>query len=85
MLIEINTLPTEIQQQISKIEQGESVSFSKNGKIFANLNAITNPATTKVSAYDLLMSFDYPEGLADIDLEISDSPIPTKESMEIFD
>lgn len=85
MLIEINTLPIEIQQQINKIEQGESVSFSKNGKVFANLNAITNPAKPKLSAYDLLMSFDYPEGLADIDFEIPESPMPSRESMEIFD
>lgn len=82
MLIEISTLPLEIQEKISHVEQGETVSFSKNGKVFANLNAIAMP---KVSAYDLLMSFDYPEGLADIDLEIPDSPMPTKKSMEIFD
>lgn len=82
MFIEISTLPTDIQQQISKVEQGEMVSFTKNGKVFANLNAIAMP---KVSAYDLLMSFDYPEGLADIDFEIPESPMPSKESMEIFD
>lgn len=79
MLIEINTLPIEIQQQISKIEQGEIVSFTKNGKVFANLIPI------KQSAYDAIMSYDFPEEVSDIDLEIPDSPMPTKESMEIFD
>lgn len=84
MLIEISTLPTEIQQQIIKVEQGESVAFSKNGRVFANIYAVS-PATPKISAYDWLMSFDYPEGLADIELEFPESPIPSKESMEIFD
>lgn len=79
MLIEISTLPTEIQQKISHIEQGETVSFSKNGRVFANLSPI------KQSAYDAIMASDFPPEVGDIDFELPKRQMPSKDSVELFD
>lgn len=79
MLIEISTLPTEIQQQISKVEQGEIVSFTKNGKVFANLIPI------KQSAYDAIMASDFPPEVGDIDFDLPKRQMPSKDSLELFD
>lgn len=79
MLIEISTLPTEIQKKISKVEQGEIVSFSKNGKIFANLSPI------KQSAYNAIMASDFPPEVGDIDFELPKRQMPSKDSLALFD
>lgn len=79
MLIEINTLPTEIQKKISKVEQGKIASFSKNGKIFANLSPI------KQSAYDAIMASDFPPEVGDIDFDLPKRQMPSKDSLALFD
>lgn len=79
MLIEINTLPLDIQEKISHIEQGESVSFSRNGKIFASLNPV------KQSAYDAIMASDFPPEVGNINFDLPKRQMPSQDSLELFD
>lgn len=70
MLIELNTLPVEIRQQVMQVQQGVPVSFAENGKIVANIISPTQDTSKKfISAYDRLMAFDFPEGIEDIEFE----------------
>ncbi len=77
MIIDIATLPPEIQHYLDKVEQGESVSFAKNGKIIAS---ITPPIKSLVERF----SQSNPAA-ADIDLELPPRQMPSKSSLEIFD
>ena len=47
MIIELATLPLEIQKYIAKVEQGESVSFAKNGELIAKIESLAKPVQSK--------------------------------------
>lgn len=81
MIIDITTLPPEIKHYIAKVEQGESVSFAKNGKIIATIN---QPAQQPVKSLIERFSQSNP-AVADIDLEIPPRQLSSKDSIEIFD
>ena len=81
MIIELATLPPEIQQYIAKVEQGESISFAKNGKIIATIN---QPTQQPVKSLIERFSQSNP-GVADIELELAPRQLSSKDSIEIFD
>ena len=81
MIIELATLPPEIQQYIAKVEQGESVSFAKNGKIIAIIN---QPTQQPVKSLIERFSQSNPT-VADIELELAPRQLSSKDSIEIFD
>ena len=83
MIIELATLPLEIQKYIAKVEQGESVSFAKNGELIAKIESLAKPVQTQ-TVYDLIMSQDYPD-VSDIELEPSPRQMPPKHRLDIFD
>lgn len=74
MLIELNTLPVEIRQQVLQVQQGVPVSFAENGKIVAKVTA-QEPAHT---LYDLIMEYDFPDGIEDIEFEPMPKYIDTR-------
>lgn len=83
MIIELATLPPEVQQYIAKVEQGESVSFAKNGELIAKIESLVKPGQTQ-TVYDLIMSQDYPD-VSDIELEPFPRQMPPKHRLDIFD
>lgn len=83
MIIELATLPLEIQKYIAKVEQGESVSFAKNGELIAKIESLAKPVQTQ-TVYDLIMSQDYPD-VSDIELEPFPRKMPPKHRLDIFD
>lgn len=88
MFIELSILPVEIQQQIEKIEQGETMSFIKEGKVITTFIPKNNVSGThqaeEISVYDLLMSQHYPD-VSEVDLELPTRMLPPKHRLEVFD
>ena len=82
MIIELATLPLEIQKYIAKVEQGESVSFAKNGELIAKIESLAKPVQTQ-TVYDLIMSQDYPD-VSDIELEPFPRQMPPKHRLDIL-
>ena len=81
MIIELATLPPEIQQYIAKVEQGESISFAKNGKIIATIN---QPTQQPVKSLIERFSQSNP-AVADIELALPPTHLSTKDRPEKFD
>lgn len=77
MLIDITTAPPEIQHYLDKVEQGESISFTKNGKIIASINPPVKSLIERFSQSN--------PAVADIDFELPPRQMPSKDSLEIFD